>query len=358
MSKYKLVFILLGIIIVSVVSGIFISDFISSDDESQDANFVQPEITNTGDGELLDLDVGGDLFLSTATLYLEDEDRELETMGSAFLYTDNHLVTNEHVIRGHDEVLIQYGEGEWAEGEVVGADEHTDIGVVEPDRIPDEAEPLPIQEELPEKTQPVVAIGSPRGLDDSVSTGVISGVERNVQIETRFSVPDTIQTDAALNRGNSGGPLLNTENSAVVGVNRATEGENIGYAVSARMADQIAESLIESGEHEHSYLGVQTIELNPLTESDFNISDDIEHGIIVTETFDDGPGGEAFLSDSETEQPDIIKKINDEEILNNEDLSSYLLRNTEPGESVDFEVYRNNDTMDVSVELASRPEAE
>lgn len=361
MSDYNIVAIILVVLALGVGSGLYASDFIGNEEveNNDDDTFVQPQITTTGDdGELLDLNEDSDLFLSAVTIYVENGG-ELSTMGSGFLYTDEHIMTNEHVVREVDgEVILQYGEGKWSEGTVVGSDEHSDIAIIEADEVPDNAEPLPIQEELPDRTQPVVAIGSPNGLDDSVSTGIISGLERNVQIETQFSVPDTIQTDAALNPGNSGGPLVNAENGAVVGVNRATEGENIGYAVSARLADQVGKSIIETGDHQHSYMGVTTLNYNPLTEDDYDFNGSVDYGLIVTRTFDDGPAGDVFLGEDEVETPDVITKIEGKKLNDNEDLSSYLMRETTPGDEVEFEVYRNGEFTTLTMELGSRADIE
>lgn len=355
MNNYTVIGIVLVVAVASLGSGFYLSDFINQDsNEPNNSSFVQPDITiGEDDGELLSLNKNSDIFLSSVSIYVE-ENGKLSTMGSGFLYTDEHIMTNEHVVRNQKNVIIKYGDGEWSDGEVVGTDKHSDIAVIKADSVPKNAEPLPMQDELPDRTQPVVAIGAPRGLGDSVSTGIISATERNIQIQTQFSVPDTIQTDAALNRGNSGGPLINVENGAVVGVNRATEGENIGYAVSSRVADKVGQSLIETGDHEHSYMGVRTLNYNPLTEDEFDFDGEVNHGLIVTDTFNDGPAGDVFNGTDEAEKPDVITRIDDVKLNDNEDLSSYLMRKTEPGEEAEFEVYRDGEFTTLTMELGSR----
>jgi serine protease Do len=327
-------------------------------EQNGDNEFIQPTINVTGDtdGNLLNNLGNADVLDSTATVYTTTgRSDDLSSIGSAFMYTDQHLITNEHVVEGNEEVFVKYGEGTWSEADVIGTDIHSDIAVLRPEDVPEDSQPLPLQETLPEVGETVVAIGSPKGLDDSVSTGIVSGTERSVKIQTPFAVPDSIQTDAALNPGNSGGPLISTKTGAVVGINRATEGENIGQAVSSRMADTIAQSLIETGDHEHSYIGIVTLQLNPLTQSDYNI-EGVDGGLVVSETFNGTPGSENFQS-AQSGDPDIIVGVDDESTEDNEDLASYLMRETQPGEEVDFEIYRDGEYMTISVNMSSRSEA-
>lgn len=349
--------------ILMLVSGFAISQFGIVDlDNSQngDDTFVQPDINITGEknGNLLsNINNETSVLDSTATVYTTSgRSDDLSSIGSAFLYTDQHLMTNEHVVEGNEEVYIKYKEGVWAEADVIGTDIHSDIAILKPDNIPEDAQPLPMQQDLPNIGQTVVAIGSPKGLDDSVSTGIVSGVERSVKIQTPFAVPDSIQTDAALNPGNSGGPLINAETGAVIGVNRATEGENIGQAVSSRMADTIGQSLIETGDHDHSYIGIVTLQLNPLTQDDYDIKG-INGGLVVSQTFNGTPGSEGFQS-AQSGDPDIITSVEGETIKDNEDLASYLMRKTRPGDEINFTVYRDGDYTTVTIELSSRSEAD
>lgn len=327
--------------------------------QADDNQYVQPEISlneNDSDGVLTSSETSESTFNSTVTIYTTGRSNDLSSIGSGFLYTDQHIMTNEHVVSSQDEVYIKYYEGEWSEADVIGTDIHSDIAILEPDNVPENSDPLPMQRELPERGEEVLAIGSPNGLDDSVSTGIVSGTERSVQIETPFAVPDSIQTDAALNPGNSGGPLIDLDTGGVIGVNRATEGENIGQAVSSRMADTIGQSLIATGNHSHSYIGIVTVPLNPLTEEDYDIQG-FDSGIVVTETFNGTPGNETFNS-AEKGTPDVITGIEDEEVNDNEDLASYIMRETIPGDTVEFTVYRDGEEQTVELVPISRSQSE
>ena len=346
------------VIVVAMILGLSYFGFISIP-QADGNTYVQPEIEpdeNNSDSILTKSGAPETVFNSTVTIYTTGRSGDLSSIGSGFLYTDQHIMSNEHVVSSQEEVYVKYYEGEWAEADVIGTDVHSDIAILEPNNVPEDSDPLPVQKELPERGENVLAIGSPNGLEDSVSTGIVSGVERSVQIETPFAVPDSIQTDAALNPGNSGGPLIDLDTGGVIGVNRATEGENIGQAVSSRMADTIGKSLIATGNHSHSYIGIVTVPLNPLTEEDYDI-EGVESGIVVTETFEGTPGNKTFNS-AQNGTPDIITGIGDEEVNNNEDLASYIMRETIPGDTVEFTVYRDGEEKVIELVPISRAQSE
>lgn len=345
-------------IIIAVLVGLSYFGVISIA-QSEDNTYVKPELDPNSDGSnnlLSESETSQSVFNSTVTVYTSDRQDGLSSIGSGFLYTDEHIMTNEHVVSSQDEVYIKYYEGEWSEADVIGTDIHSDIAILEPDSVPETSDPLPVQTELPERGETVVAIGSPNGLEDSISTGIVSGVERSVRIQTPFAVPDSIQTDAALNPGNSGGPLIDPETGAVIGVNRATEGENIGQAVSSRLADTIGQSLIATGNHSHSYIGIVTVPLNPLTEEDYEI-EGTDSGIVVTETLEGTPGNETF-NGSQNGTYDVITQIDGEEVKDNEDLASYIMRETIPGDTIEFTIYRDGERQKVDLVASSRAQAE
>jgi S1-C subfamily serine protease len=289
------------------------------------------------------------------TVYVA-QDSQLASQGSGFIYRDDYIMTNEHVVGTEDSsnvtYYVQYSEGEWSKMNLVGGDVDTDIAVGEPDKMPGYARNLELSDETPDIGTRVVALGSPSGLQNSVTSGIVSATERSVLFKGRFSIPDTIQTDAALNRGNSGGPLVSLEDGDVVGVNRAKEGDNIGFAVSSRMADRVGKSLIQNGEHSNPFVGISTIQLNP-TRSVYD-EVDVKSGVIVVGTTKDTPGEEKFSTGTNESLPDIIVGIEDREVSDNEDISGYLLSETEPGDTVTFKVYRDGEIINVDVALTSR----
>lgn len=165
---------------------------------------------------------------SVASVYVshwDDERRRRgDGAGSGFVYDDRgHVVTNQHVVGEAREVDFRFSEGDWRVGRVVGTDAHTDLAVVR-----------------------VAALGSPLGLDGTISAGIVSGTNRSMPTGQGFSVPDTVQTDAPINPGNSGGPPVTLGGGGGV-VNRATAGENIGFAVSPLLLGRVVPSLIAEG---------------------------------------------------------------------------------------------------------------
>jgi S1-C subfamily serine protease len=290
------------------------------------------------------------------TVYAKKEGKEeVESQGSGFMYTNNHIMTNEHVVSGTSEFYIQYRNGEWSSAEFVGSDVDTDIAILKPETVPNDVPVLPMQMRLPSIGEPVVAIGSPSGLETTVTTGVVSSNKVLMTVATTFGIPDSIQTDAALNPGNSGGPLLSRSNDAsVIGINRATLGENMGYAVSSRMAHEVGKSIIEKGNHQHGFVGVNTKSLQYKTDVSKNVG--IDYGLIVSNVTEDGPSSNIGLraeSDNFT-APDILVKVDDKKLRTNEDLSSYIALNKEPGDEITFEIYRDGNVITRTIEVGNR----
>ncbi len=354
----KIVQIFLGLFIsllilgISVTGGLYLTgampsfdSFTEDDDNVSEVQFVNSTLDSST--------VSEEALKSVVTIYSQ-ENGEFQSQGSGFVYGDDYIMTNKHVIDNLDEHHIKYNNGEWTEADVVGEDEFTDLAVLNPESVPSEATPLTLKDDMPTRGSPVVALGSPNGLTGTVTTGIVSGTNRNMNTMTDFTIPDSIQTDAALNEGNSGGPLILHDTGEVVGVNTATEGENIGFSVSSRMSDIIGQSLIETGNHQHSYVGVRTMELSPITNSEHDL--DIDSGLLVQEIASDS-ANENILNavEDEEENPDVIVSIAGNDITTNEELTSYIMRNTTPGDTVTIGVYRDGSVQDVEIELTQRP---
>jgi len=281
------------------------------------------------------------------------------SQGSGFVYDDRgHIVTNEHVVKEDSTLYVQFADGSWTKAELVGTDKYTDIAVLKVDQTPSEATPLQLADRLPEEGEPVLALGAPHDLSGTLTTGVVSGVERNMKAYSGFTIPDAIQTDAALNPGNSGGPLVSSE-GRVLGINRAKQGENIGFAISSRLADRVVRGLIADGEVQHPYLGIRSVPLTPPLAEEQGLNQ--QTGALVVETVEDAPahgilrGGESTNNGSEIPQGgDVIVGIGGEEVRSNEDLASYLMRKTSPGETVEIEIIRDGERRTVEVTLDSR----
>jgi S1-C subfamily serine protease len=281
--------------------------------------------------------------------------------GSGFVYDgQGRVVTNEHVVEGAETVEVQFARGEWRTAEVVGTDVYSDLAVLDVNNVPGYVEPLSLFEGQPEPGQSVAALGSPFGLRGSITQGIVSGTNRSMPADG-FTIPNTIQTDAAINPGNSGGPLV-TCSGAVVGVNRATAGQNVGFAIPASMVERVVPALVENGSYRHAYLGVTSTDVSPLVARANGL--DTTQGVLVIDVFAGGPAGDTLRGSRETatvrgaEVPtggDVIVAIEGTPIRTQEDLASFLAEEGRPGETIDVTVVRDGDRQTIQVTLGERP---
>jgi serine protease Do len=283
----------------------------------------------------------------------EQPPQRAEGLGSGVLINGSgYILTNYHVIAEAEELTVRLHDGREFDAEVVGADEATDLAVI---RI--EAERLP--ENLPIATfgdsdalrvgQFVVAIGSPFGLEQTVTSGVVSSKGRALGI-ARYE--DFIQTDTAINRGNSGGPLVNLRGE-VVGINTAilsaTGGyQGVGLAISSNMARYVAESLIETGRVVRGWLGIEVQTLTPELATTFEYPD--TEGALVTNVMVGSPAETAGLM-----YGDILLAIDGEQITDARDLSMRVAR-LRPNQDVQFTVWRDERDQRIEVTIGEQPQ--
>ena len=267
--------------------------------------------------------------------------------GSGFLMDGRgHVVTNEHVVDGGRAFTVRFGEeGDPLPARLVGTDPSTDLAVLEiaPDEIPAETKPLELGSS--EQLRPgdvAIAIGSPFGLSGTVTTGIISALDREIQAPNGFAISGVLQTDAAINPGNSGGPLLDAE-GRVIGVNSqiassSRQSSGVGFAVPVDTVKEVVPQLLEGGEIERAYVGVSTT-LAPEDE-----------GAVVAAIAPDGPA-----ADSDLRPGDRITALEGREIKEPSDLSSAVLEH-EPGDRVKLTVVRGGEQRTIEVQLGTRPD--
>ena len=227
--------------------------------------------------------------------------------GSGFVYDQSHIVTNNHVAGLSDEVEIVFFDGERRAGKVVAVDGYSDLAVIEVTDMPSNVHALPLENDFSsvKPGQPVVAIGNPFGNHNSISAGIVSALGRTVEsFNTRYSIPETIQTDAAINPGNSGGPLLNLDGE-VIGVNEQIETMNragagtasnsgVGFAIPSTIVARVVPDLLTKGSADWAYLGVTsskdgiTLEMAKAN----NLSS--TRGAYILEVLPDGPSAAAL----------------------------------------------------------------
>ena len=282
--------------------------------------------------------------------------------GSGFVYDGNHIVTNQHVVDGAGSVEVRFTDGTWHDATLVGTDVYSDLAVLSIDSMPAGATPLPLIGGEVAVGQEVVAIGNPFGLSGSVSAGIVSGVDRTLPAANNFSIPDAIQTDAAVNPGNSGGPLV-TLDGEVAGVINSGGADNIGFAISAALMRRVVPALIETGAYEHSYMGVQLSNVTPRIAEANGL--DTAQGVYMNEIVEGGPS-DGVLQGSTDEQVvdgvsvpvggDVVMSMGGNPILTQQALSTYLALATSPGDTIPIGVVRDGSETTVQLTLGSRPD--
>lgn len=282
--------------------------------------------------------------------------------GTAWVYDESHLVTNQHVVTDANTVSVWFDDDGWREATVVGTDVYSDLAAIEVTDMPTDATPLSLVQQDPPIGTQVLAIGNPFGLTGSLSSGIVSGLNRTLPAANDFSIPDAIQTDAAVNPGNSGGPLVDLDGN-VVGVINSGGGDNIGFAISAAMVSRVVPELIANGEYEHSYMGVSLTEVTPRIVQANSLS--MARGVYIDDVVDGGPS-EGVLEGSTNSQRidgqsvpvggDVIVRMGETDIRTTQTLSTFLALETSPGDTIEIEVIRGGERQTVQLTLGSRPE--
>jgi serine protease Do len=267
--------------------------------------------------------------------------------GSGFVYRDNYIVTNAHVVANTRNVRVRFARGQWRSASVVGTDPSSDLAVIEVQNRPQYAKSLPLVEDQPAIGTKVAAIGSPYSLEGSITSGIISAANRSIPAPNGRTIPDAIQTDAPVNPGNSGGPLLNLQGE-VVGVVSSGGGENLAFAVSAALMKRVLPALIEDGDYDYAYLGIVPQTVTPSVAERVGL--DQPRGVLVRSVRSGTPAAGTLR------QGDLILAINGTRIDSKQQLSSYLALQASPGETVDVTVLRDGERRTLSLTLGTRPD--
>jgi putative serine protease PepD len=261
--------------------------------------------------------------------------------GSGFVYDDSgHIVTNEHVVAGAQSISVTFSNGKSYKATVVGTDASTDLAVLKVDAPASLLQPLALGDSSSLQVgQGVVAIGSPFGLEETVTSGIVSALHRGMTAPNNFTITDSIQTDAAINHGNSGGPLLDLSGK-VIGVTSQIEsdsGDNagVGFAIPSNTVKSIVSQLITSGTAQHAYLGVAISSASA--------------GIKLTEVRSGTPAAKAGLQTG-----DVITALDGTTVKDAAELQS-AIDAKRPGDSVSITYTRNGKSKTVEVKLATRP---
>ena len=291
-------------------------------------------------------------------------------LGSGFVFDqEGHIITNNHVIAGAKVVDVTFTNGDRSRANVTAADPYVDLAVL---KIIQTENNTSEQEQHLDALQlanssalqvgdPVIAIGNPYGLAGTMTTGIVSQVGRLVPAPgIGFSIPDVIQTDAAVNPGNSGGPLLDTQ-GRVVGVTFGGFPGGVNFAIPSNLVQKIAPALIAEGNYTHPYIGFTGTTLtSDLAASIANITQNLK-GVSVNTIVQAGPADKAGLNGTTIDQygrkhgGDVIVAVDGDKIREFEQLVSYLEGNKSPGDNVVLSVFRNGSVIDLDAVLEKRP---
>jgi Do/DeqQ family serine protease len=278
-------------------------------------------------------------------------------VGSGFITTaDGQIITNAHVVEGADQVQVTLKDGRSFAGRVVGADPVTDVAVIdiEANNLPTVAVSNSDQLKAGEW---VVAIGNPLGLDSTVTAGIVSATGRTSR---EVGVPDKrvdfIQTDAAINPGNSGGPLLNLKGE-VVGVNTAIiqGAQGLGFAIPINTVERITADLLDDGQVEHAYLGIQMVTLSPEMKENINsnpnspITVEEEEGVLIVRVMPDSPAAQGGLRTG-----DVILAVDGQTVKESQEVQDAVSQ-ASVGQNLPLTVRRNGQEQTITVRPGNVP---
>ena len=298
-----------------------------------------------------------------------DQQREGSSTGTGFVVSkDGFIVTNAHVVQGAKRATVQFGSDTEIPAEVKGIDVNSDLAVIQIDPKDHELTPLELGSTEGIKVgDPVVAIGNPFGLDRTLTTGVVSALARRIEGLNGFTISDVVQTDAAINKGNSGGPLIDA-GGRVIGVNSQIQTETggnvgIGFAVPVERLKQVLPSLEKGEEVKVAFLGVTTI---PIDETLKEVGVGADSGLLVVSveprTGAQKAGiragtGKATIQIDGTDVPlggDVLRKVDGREFESPTDLADYI-GGKKVGDEITIELQRKGKSQTVKVTLGSRP---
>jgi len=293
-----------------------------------------------------------------------------EALGSGFVLDKaGHIVTNYHVVQGANEIRVSFSNRDTVEAQLVGTDPSTDLAVLQVDTSASALTPLPLGDsDKVEVGDPVVAIGNPFGLDRTATSGIVSALKRLITAPNRFTIDHVIQTDAPINHGNSGGPLLNSRGQ-VIGVNTQIEtggsgsgSVGIGFSVPSNTVKDVVAQILRTGRVDHAYLGISGQAVNSNVAETYNLP--VGQGVLVESVTRESGAGKAGLQGGETQVVvagetyvlggDIIVAFDGKQISSIEQLRDAIAGH-KPGDKVSLVIYRDAKKTGVTVTLGRQP---
>jgi S1-C subfamily serine protease len=291
--------------------------------------------------------------------------------GSGFVWdTEGHIVTNNHVVESARRIEVRFADDTTAEAEVVGTDADSDLAVIKVDVPARRLHPVVLGDsDTLLVGQRAIAIGNPFGLEQTMTTGIVSALGRVLRQQSGFSLPQLIQTDAAINPGNSGGPLLDSQGQ-VIGVTTlifSSSGTNagVGFAVPVNTVKRVVPPLIATGRYADPWLGIQGASITSLLAEELDLP--VDQGVLVQSVVEDGPAAKAGLRGGDRQVSfegallatggDIIVAIDDVAVQDMDDLIVYLADRS-VGQRVTLTVLRDGRQQRIELRLDERPAGE
>jgi len=301
---------------------------------------------------------------SPAVVLISNETAQGGSLGSGFLIDDQgHVITNAHVVDGATKTTVTFEDGTEAKGTILGVDKSTDVAVVKVSKVPAGVHPVPLGNSG-ELTvgQNVVAIGNPYGYSGTATTGIVSALKRAIQSPSGFTIQNAIQTDAAINQGNSGGPLFDSD-GRVIGINSQIASENggnvgIGFAVPIDTVRPIVDSIINGGKAQHAWIGIQGRDLTPGLAQKLGLTG--KRGVVIASLDDRGPANDAGLKAADKADAavptggDLIVAVNGTPVTDMADVAE-AVASRKVGDTITVTVLRDGKSQTVTLTLKDRP---
>jgi len=317
--------------------------------------------------------------VTIVSVFGSDPETASQAQGSGFVVSPKgYILTNSHVItdagsgpvaKPADKVFVEFQDRDRAEAKIVGWDVFDDVGLIKVDPSAHALTPVPLGNSAAAVVgEPVAAIGSPFGNEDSLGVGVVSATHRSIDsLTSDFKLVDAIQTDAPINHGNSGGPLFDAR-GRVIGINaqiRSASGqsEGVGFAVPINSARRSMDQLIANGSVSYAYVGVETTDLTPALAHRFGYP--VTQGAVVTGIVQGSPADRAGLREPTSHgqalgldfprNGDVIVAIDGKKVVGSEDIAR-IVTNLSPGQVAHFAVERGHSRVDLPLRLGERSE--
>jgi S1-C subfamily serine protease len=294
--------------------------------------------------------------------------QQARSLGSGFVIDKaGHIVTNYHVVESAQKVEVNFSGDDRVPAKVVGTDPSTDVAVLKIDAQARALTPLPLgNSDVVRVGDAVVAIGNPFGLERTVTAGIVSALQRQINAPNGYTIDKAIQTDAPINHGNSGGPLLDSRGE-VIGINSQIESDSggnvgIGFAVPINTVKEVVSQILRTGKVEHAYMGIEMQPIDQNLYETFRLP--VEKGVLVRSVRPGSPAAKAGLKGGSQQVVvdgvsyllggDIITHADGRTITSPDELSS-LVMSKDPGDTIEVEIQRDDSTKTVTVTLGRQP---